>query len=1071
MGRDTEPEKIGVCLIMKRVPALVLIVLSLIFACDLAAQQTKLPFQIERAIATQGFAGKFCWVHARAGAIPATSEQSVPTVVMTLQKLQLSGSDVFYALNQMCTTDGAKSWTLPVEQLAFGRNRFEFDGRQDLEITVCDFTPKWHANTGRLLGIGHTVVYENNRVRHLRPRATAYAVYDPERSVWPQWKILEMPSDKKFSNAGAGSVQRLDLENGDILLPIYFKEIGKTQYSTTVLRCEFDGETLRYVEHGNELTARVKRGLYEPSLTELDGRWFLTMRNDDHGYVAVSEGSGSLKFSQPKKWIFDDGEDLGNYNTQQHWMRHPRHGLWLVYTRRNADNDHVFRHRAPLFVARVDPEKLHVIRATEQILIPEMGARLGNFGITEISEKQTWVTVAEWMQGPGPNYQDSAPIVERGADNRIWVAKVNWAAKPKPRIQRYGTEFMGAAVLVDHAALAHTAQFVAGDGQHNSLQQEFQDVFEQLSVALADVRSTRADLVKLNLYVADSNVRKAAMQFLASWCSDKSKPAVSIVATSLPQDRRFGLDAVFVARYVEKPGKVVHLSAEGGQKQASGERARVSILPQGDVVYVSGKADPGDLATATRVTLEGILDILEGMNLDRSDIVQLKCFLNPMLQVDVVDREIRAIFDEEIIPAVSHVEWLQGGSKPIEIETIVAAPSTKTSETISYYTPPGTKASPIFSRVARIHGDRRIYISGLIANEAGNGAEQTHSIFQQMIRLLKPAGSNLRHLAKATYYVSDADASTELNKIRPHYYDPQRPPAASKAKIRATGFPDRTLAVDMIAAPEGPLISVLDSAAAALKPTRSVVYKTVEDRDLHLHIFEPDGHQSSDHRSAFLAIHGGGWTGGNAESFYPFAAHFAKLGMIGISLEYRLRNKTDETTVFDCVQDARSAVRWIRQHAEELGVNPKGIVAMGGSAGGHLAVSTALFEQVNAATDDTRRSAQPNALILMYPVIDTSSAGYGQEKMGKRWQELSPVHNVRGDLPPTLIFHGTADAVTPYVGIEEFQKRSTAAENESILITQPGGRHGYIIFDPDHYRLALQQMQEFLKQRQFLPQE
>ncbi|MDF1862987.1 MAG: hypothetical protein P1U87_22410, partial [Verrucomicrobiales bacterium] len=176
-------------------------------------------------------------------------------------------------------------------------------------------------------------------------------------------------------------------------------------------------------EHGSELSIPIKRGLYEPSVTQFGDRFFLTMRNDDHGYVSVSDDG--LNYSEPKKWTFDDGSDLGNYNTQQHWVSHSD-ALFLVYTRRGADNDHVFRHRAPLFIARVNPDKLTVIRESEQILVPEKGARLGNFGVTEVSPGETWVTVTEWMQAPGPNYHDPTPLIERGADNRIWVAKLKW---------------------------------------------------------------------------------------------------------------------------------------------------------------------------------------------------------------------------------------------------------------------------------------------------------------------------------------------------------------------------------------------------------------------------------------------------------------------------------------------------------------------------------------------------------------------------------------------------------------------------------------------------------------------
>ncbi len=226
---------------------------------------------------------------------------------------------------------------------------------------------------------------------------------------------MQLPDEVKFQSAGAGSQQRWDLADGDILLPIYHKDPAAKQYASTVLRCRFDGKELSYVKHGDELTIDVKRGLYEPSIIRFGSRFFLTLRNDDHGYVSRSEDG--LRWSEPQKWAFDDGSDLGNYNTQQHWVTHGD-GLFLVYTRRGADNDHVFRHRAPLFIAQVDPNTLRVIRDTEQILVAERGARLGNFGITEYSPNETWVTVTEWMQ--------PATAVEYGSDNTIWVVRLKW---------------------------------------------------------------------------------------------------------------------------------------------------------------------------------------------------------------------------------------------------------------------------------------------------------------------------------------------------------------------------------------------------------------------------------------------------------------------------------------------------------------------------------------------------------------------------------------------------------------------------------------------------------------------
>lgn len=260
----------------------------------------------------------------------------------------------------------------------------------------------------------------------------------------------------------------------------------------------------------------------------------------------------------------------------------------------------------------------------------------------------------------------------------------------------------------------------------------------------------------------------------------------------------------------------------------------------------------------------------------------------------------------------------------------------------------------------------------------------------------------------------------------------------------------------------------INSRLPSLTPDRIVVYKTVADRELELRLFLPDGWAPTDKRSCFHIIHGGGWGGMDPSRMYPFASDFAtRHGMVGISVQYRLY-QPGTTTVFDCVKDARSSVRYVRAHAHELGIDPAKIVVSGGSAGGHLAAATALFDEVNEESDDLSVSCRPDALILLFPVIDTSKEGYGNEKIGERWKELSPVHHVRPRLPPTLTFHGTGDITTPFIGAKTFHESMLAAGNRSELDINEGGKHGYLMFEEALYEDTLTKSATFLHSLKFI---
>ena len=275
------------------------------------------------------------------------------------------------------------------------------------------------------------------------------------------------------------------------------------------------------------------------------------------------------------------------------------------------------------------------------------------------------------------------------------------------------------------------------------------------------------------------------------------------------------------------------------------------------------------------------------------------------------------------------------------------------------------------------------------------------------------------------------------------------------------GFSSVIRAQTATPAPKAP--DVMDMMAAEQNPSRTLVYKKMADGGLQMYVFDPQGWKATDKRACYLVIHGGGWTGGAPFRMFPFAAHYAKLGMVGISTQYRLNNAKTGVSVFDCVKDARSALRYIRAHAAELGIDPQKIIVSGGSAGGHLAAATALFDKVNEDSDDVSISATPAALVLLFPVIDTSKAGYGQAKIGERWQELSPVHNVRPNLPPTLVFHGTGDTVTPFAGAKAFHEAMLKAGNRCELDVNEGGTHGYLMRDKALFEDTMKKTDAFLK--------
>lgn len=351
------------------------------------------------------------------------------------------------------------------------------------------------------------------------------------------------------------------------------------------------------------------------------------------------------------------------------------------------------------------------------------------------------------------------------------------------------------AVIVDAGSLAHTAQLLPMDKQgvivgKGNVARQAEQVLANLEGTLKRGKSGLGQVVKLNVYVARAELSEAVSQVLAKQFDGKVKPAVTFVGGDLMHpDALVAMDAVAVSKFATKNSSPMLLPGK------TSRFSDVAILPSSGVVYVAGLAGKEDLASATRETMGKIEQAVAHLGLKRSDIVQLKAFVMPMSQVEVVKNEIARSFGEETVPPIVYVDWISS-TVPVEIEAIVAAPATPSATTITYHTPEGTSASPVYSRLARVHSGKRIYISGLYGHS--DEEQDVKEIYYKLDELLARTGSSRDHLAKATYYFSDPKSNGRLDAFRPKYYNPKTPPAASKARVKDVGQVGRGIAVDFI---------------------------------------------------------------------------------------------------------------------------------------------------------------------------------------------------------------------------------------------------------------------------------
>ena len=266
------------------------------------------------------------------------------------------------------------------------------------------------------------------------------------------------------------------------------------------------------------------------------------------------------------------------------------------------------------------------------------------------------------------------------------------------------------------------------------------------------------------------------------------------------------------------------------------------------------------------------------------------------------------------------------------------------------------------------------------------------------------------------------------------------------------------------------IITVVLSSSVCLAQEQ-FLYKQIDTTKLFIEVYYPVQVDSSISYPAMVFFFGGGWVSGNRTQFINHAQYFSKRGMICFLVDYRTKSKNN-TTPFESLKDAKSAIRYIRKQADKFNIDTSKVIAAGGSAGGHLAAASALIDDYNENSDDMSINCKPNALVLFNPVIDNGPGGYGYKRIGDEYKNFSPLHNIKKGAPPTIIFLGTNDKLIPVETAEYYKKVMEKVESRCDLKLYEGEAHGFFNYNNfEYYKKTVSDADEFLQSLGYLNKE